>query len=352
MRSLQDDGAPYHPWQSAGFRPIGEARVKVKTRPLGRLGEVSVLTLGGGGIGQVWGRTDRREAVATVQETVASGITLLDVAPGYGSADAPREAERVIGEAFDGTPPAGVRIVTKVGVEDAPAAEIRETVRKSLEESMRLMKLEHVDVLLHHCYLRPERIAQRSWTLSLSLYREVLRPEFEALRQDGAIGAWGLTATGHPEAVFAALDEEPHPQVIQSVTNLLDSPGGLWMFSTDEKPDNAGTRGRAAALGIGVMGIRAVQAGALTEAFDREVRPDDPDWQDYERAEGFRALAARRDESPAFLAHRYALSVDNVDTVVLGVKNRVELAECLAAEAAGPLTEVELDEIAASVQVS
>ena len=32
-----------------------------------------------------------------------------------------------------------------------------------------------------------------------------------------------------------------------------------------------------------------------------------------------------------------ALSMSGVDTVVLGVKNRAELAECVRAEAAGPL---------------
>jgi aryl-alcohol dehydrogenase-like predicted oxidoreductase len=37
------------------------------------------------------------------------------------------------------------------------------------------------------------------------------------------------------------------------------------------------------------------------------------------------------------MAHRYALSIAGVDTVVLGVKNRAELAQCLAAEALGPL---------------
>jgi hypothetical protein len=36
------------------------------------------------------------------------------------------------------------------------------------------------------------------------------------------------------------------------------------------------------------------------------------------------------------LAHRYALSLD-IDTLVLGVKNRQELAECIAAAEAGPL---------------
>jgi hypothetical protein len=35
-------------------------------------------------------------------------------------------------------------------------------------------------------------------------------------------------------------------------------------------------------------------------------------------------------------AHRYELSLD-VDTLVLGVKNRTELAECVAAADAGPL---------------
>jgi len=54
------------------------------------------LTIGGGGIGQVWGATDRDESVATVREAVESGITLIDVAPSYGSG----EAELVVGQAF------------------------------------------------------------------------------------------------------------------------------------------------------------------------------------------------------------------------------------------------------------
>jgi hypothetical protein len=49
------------------------------------------------------------------------------------------------------------------------------------------------------------------------------------------------------------------------------------------------------------------------------------------------ALAAQAGMTMADLAHRYALTMDGVDAVILGVKNRQELAECLAAEAAGPL---------------
>ena len=49
-----------------------------------------------------------------------------------------------------------------------------------------------------------------------------------------------------------------------------------------------------------------------------------------------RALCASRGEDPAIVAHRYALGLP-IDTLVLGVKNRAELAACVAAAASGPL---------------
>ncbi len=54
---------------------------------LGPLGSVSCLTLGGGGLGQLWGRTDRDECVATLRAAVDGGIDLIDLA-GIGHPDA------------------------------------------------------------------------------------------------------------------------------------------------------------------------------------------------------------------------------------------------------------------------
>ena len=62
--------------------------VDMQNRPFGRLGDVSALTLGGGGIGNVWGSVERDEAIATVRAAVDAGITLIDVAPGYGTGEA------------------------------------------------------------------------------------------------------------------------------------------------------------------------------------------------------------------------------------------------------------------------
>ena len=52
--------------------------------------KVSALTLGGGGIGQVWGETTKEEAIQTVHSALDHGINHFDVAPMYGKGEAER----------------------------------------------------------------------------------------------------------------------------------------------------------------------------------------------------------------------------------------------------------------------
>jgi aryl-alcohol dehydrogenase-like predicted oxidoreductase len=184
----------------------------------------------------------------------------------------------------------------------------------------------------------------------MTLYRtfvDHVRPVFERLVDEGIIGAWGLTGIGHPDTIIKLLGESPTPAAVQCIANLLDSPGGLKFFDGPAKPREVMAAARANR--VGVMGIRAVQAGALTAAIDRPLPADHPEVQDYERAAGFRRLAAELGEDPAGLAHRYALSL-NIDTLVLGVKNRQELADCAAAAEAGPLSQELIDRIDRVVQ--
>ncbi|MGD0432204.1 MAG: aldo/keto reductase, partial [Acetobacteraceae bacterium] len=159
-------------------------------------------------------------------------------------------------------------------------------------------------------------------------------------------GAWGITGIGHPGAIVAVLGEEPKPAAVQVIANLLDSPGGLKFFEGPARPREIMAVARA--NDVAVMGIRAVQAGALTAAIDRPLPDDHPEMLDYARAARFRALCAELGENPAVLAHRYALSMP-IDTLVLGVKNRHELAECVAAAEAGPLLPEMIARIDASV---
>ena len=302
----------------------------------GRLWPVSVLTLGGGGIGMVWGETTFDECVATVHDAVAAGIDLIDLAPSYGNG----KAEEVVGEAFDGRLPAGVRVTSKCGLGNAPRAEIEPMLRRSIEGSLARLRLSHLDLFFLHSNVVPnaQHQARRPEVASrMTLYETFVaevRPVFERLVDEGLIGAWGLTGIGHPDTIIKLLGERPAPAAVQCIANLLDSPGALKFFDGPAKP--RGVMAAARANGVGVMGIRAVQAGALTSALDRPLPADHPEMRDYARASGFRRIAAELGVTPALLAHRYALSLP-VDTVVLGVKNRAELAECVAAAAAGPL---------------
>jgi aryl-alcohol dehydrogenase-like predicted oxidoreductase len=302
----------------------------------GRLWPVSALTLGGGGLGMVWGETTFDECVATVHDAVAAGITLIDLAPRYGDG----KAEEVVGEAFGGRLPEGVRVTSKCGLGNAPRAEIEPFLRQSIEGSLERLRLSRLDLFFLHSNVVPDaqHIARRIDAANrMTLYDTFVadvRPVFEKLVGEGLIGAWGLTGIGHPDTIIKLLGERPAPAAVQCIANLLDSPGALKFFDGPAKPRAVMAAARAS--GVGVMGIRAVQAGALTSALDRPLPADHPEMRDHARAAGFRRLAAELGMTPALLAHRYALSLA-VDTVVLGVKNRAELAECVAAAEASPL---------------
>jgi aryl-alcohol dehydrogenase-like predicted oxidoreductase len=300
---------------------------------LGRLWPVSALTLGGGGIGQVWGPTDRAESVATVRDAVEGGITLIDVAPMYGDG----EAERVVGEAFEGRLPTGIRVVTKHLVGNPPAEDVLAQLERSIDASLERMRLSFIDLFVFHGWIVPTEELAGPVRTPKRLFDEAVRPAFERLVEQGRIGAWGISGIAAPSSVLEVLAEDPAPGAVQAISNLLDSPGDIdGSGEVDARPRDI--IALAASRGVGVMGIRAVQAGALTDRVDRALPDDDSTMVDFRRAAPFRALAAQLGESPASLAHRYALAMPGVDTVVLGVKNRTELRECLRAEELGPLS--------------
>jgi aryl-alcohol dehydrogenase-like predicted oxidoreductase len=313
----------------------------MESRDFGRLGKVSALTLGGGGIGAVWGPTTREESVATVRAAIDAGITMLDLAPSYGEG---HEAEVVAGEALKLQPAADLLITTKIGLPDDNEDDLPARIRQSLQDSLGRLGRDHLDLFLWHSQLRPvDDSATAPNTLGWTTFREDVVAEFLKLKEEGLIRGWGITGVGHPAAVIEALRTDPKPDAAQVVVNALDVSGDMWVFGDSAKPANGEIVAAANAESVSVIGIRAVSAGSLTDAVDRTVADDSPVAIDFARAEGFRRVAAELGQSAASLAHRYALSVPGVATVVLGVKNRAELDECVAAEARGRLTEQELE---------
>ena len=201
----------------------------MRQNSFGKLPSVSTLTLGGGGLGMVWGETTFEECVATVHAAVAAGINWIDLAPRYGEG----RAELVVGEAFAGRLPEGVRVTSKCNIDNPSPADIERLVRQSIEGSLERLRLPRVDLFFLHSNVVPDaqHLARRpdaaGRMTAYATFVDQVRPLFEQLASEGVIGAWGLTGIGHPDTIIKLLGEYPAPTAVQCLANLLDSPGAL-----------------------------------------------------------------------------------------------------------------------------
>ena len=311
--------------------------------------KISSLTLGGGGIGQVWGETTSEEAIKTVHAALDHGINHFDVAPMYGKG----EAERIIGQSLNGLDSDNLFFTTKCQLGTLPDSEVYDKLNDSLTKSLENMKLEKVNLFLLHSQLiednyklfKFDEMRAKSAT-TLSCYFNSAIPAFERLVKEGKIDHWGIGGLGQEEAIIQALKHSQAPSAVQCVINPLNSAGAIGYVSEVFNPQ--AILSECHQLDIPILAIRAVQAGALTSSMDRSPHEsgfDKSDFDDFKKAQPFRELANNWGESPARLAHRYALSAKGVSSVILGVKNRIELKECVEAETDGLLSRSEIQQI-------
>lgn len=121
----------------------------MKTRKLGDL-EVSAVGLGCMGMSHGFGpAADRKEMIALIRRAVELGVTMFDTAECYG----PYLNEELVGEAlapFRG----GVKIATKFGIQVVDGKQVQdsrpEVIRKSVEGSLKRLKVEAIDLYYQH----------------------------------------------------------------------------------------------------------------------------------------------------------------------------------------------------------
>lgn len=311
----------------------------MEIRQLGTLWPVSALALGGAGFfASNHDRSGRAESVAIVRAAADLGVTLFDMAPAYGR----NECEVIIGEAFEGHVPAGVRIAAHCDLGTPSTGTVLDILERSLQRSLEAMRIEHADLLFLDSDICPDqyvyqrdRDTQDEWATRWTVYREAVIPAMEALVAKGLIGAWGIAGMGLPKCLMDALREEPRPAVVQVAANLLDSAGDRRRYEEPPEPRNIART--AQNNDVGVMGVRPVQGGALTAKIDRNLPAGHPQRIDYDKAAPFRALCAELGEDPALVACRYAAFMPGLDSLVLSVKNVAELGVVVKACEKGPL---------------
>ena len=150
--------------------------------------KISSLTLGGGGIGQVWGESTSKEAIKTDHAALDHGIKHIDVAPMYGKG----EAERVIGQSLNGLNLDNLFFTTKCQLGTLPDNEVYDKLNDSITRSLDNMKLGKVNLFLLHSQLiednyklfKFDEMRVKSAT-TLSCFFNAAIPAFERLKQEG-----------------------------------------------------------------------------------------------------------------------------------------------------------------------
>jgi len=314
----------------------------MEQRALGKTGfQVSALTLGGGGIGMVWGPTTDEECIETVKAAVASGVNILDLAPVYGKG----KAEEIVGQAWQDLPTKPL-IATKVFVMPNERQDLSGAVQRSIEGSLKRLGLSQVDVFQLHNQIEPQDpTAPRRLTLREVVGKGGVLEAMQKLKDAKVVKALGFTGIARHDVV-RGLFADGRVETVQLVTNILCSEGEMGAGGDAPYRDHLEMVRLAQAAGLGVFGIRPFAAGSLTTAIDRSLPAEHPVVRDFALAQQHLGFLTNDTSSPlAIAAMRYALSLPGVSTVVTGAKNRTELTEAIAAVEAGSLPPATMERI-------
>ena len=164
----------------------------IPRRRLGRSGlMVPALSFGGVGIGGLYGEVPEDESIATVRSAHDQGFRYFDTSPLY------LESERRIGIALEGVPRGEIVLSTKTGTHPQRRGDYSwDGTLWSVENSLRLLKTDFIDLLLVHDPSDLESVFAPRGALEA----------LESLREQGVIGHIGL---GHGATISTSAPSPP-----------------------------------------------------------------------------------------------------------------------------------------------
>ncbi|MBV7335449.1 aldo/keto reductase [Chloroflexi bacterium TSY] len=286
-------------------------------RPLGKTG-LQVSELGMGGLFVASFATAKDEARRAVQRAFELGVNYVDTAPGY------MDSEEVLGYALDGVTQPYI-LSTKLGGRPQPFnPQDKDALRDSLEESLRLLKRDVIDILMIH---EPDRPGQYDWFTDHERYHGPVCELLKELKSEGLIRFTGLGGTTAYELPHI-INTGQYDVVLTAFNYSL-----LWQEALlDVLP-------AATKLGMGIIVGSPLQQGALAKRYDDEVNHG-ARWLSSPRRAQYKRLYALLDDLDmplAELAIRFVISNPNISTTLMGARSVAEVEANVAAVEAGPL---------------
>jgi len=313
-------------------------------RELGATGiRVSIVGFGCGAQGGLFVNGDADDHRAVTARALEGGINYFDTAASYGAGLSERNLGRVLRELR-----ADVVVGTKLRIDTTELPDVRKIVRQRLEEGLRRLDRESVDVLTLHNPLANRASAEGALSPSQAIEQAAL-----AMRDcvdAGLVRFVGFTGLGDPGAIRDVATSHAFDSM-QCYYNLLNpSAGGAPPLSAGV-PDYAGVLDHAEHEDLGVFAIRVFAAGALSggarphHLSGAPAQGESPEFDaDVRLAAALTGIATVLDcESIHEVALRFALSHPAVSGALVGFSDLSQLEAALRFTARGPFSIEELE---------
>jgi aryl-alcohol dehydrogenase-like predicted oxidoreductase len=309
------------------------------TVPFGRTGmEITRVGFGAWAAGGTsWGPQDDDASVAAIHRAVELGVTWVDTAPVYGWG----HSEEIVARALRGLPEADRPYVfTKTEPlrrdGDAHMSGAAATLRTGVENSLRRLEVERLDLLQFHWPADDEVPLEEYWGTLL------------ALKAEGKAAHVGLS--NFDVAQLTAAEALGHVETLQPP------------FSAVQRASGGDVIPWCAEHGTGVIVYSPMQAGLLTGTFSRErfAALADNDWRrsDEDFTTGLDAnlalaaalapIAAKHGTSQGAVAVAWTLAWPGVTAAIVGARSAAQVDGWIAA-AELVLDDEDLDAVAAAI---
>jgi len=290
-------------------------------RPLGNTGlSVSALSFGASSLGGVFREVTDSECLRTVHLSIEKGINYIDTSPFYGLT----KSEIVLGKALKTVPRDTYILSTKVGRYGSQPADFdfsAPRVFSSLDESLKRLGAQHVDLLLAH-------------DIEFGDLNQIIHETIPALRKVQKAGKVRfIGVTGLPLKILHQVVETASVDVILSYCHLALNDTSLLNLVPMLQQRGIGII-NAAPLGMGLLSDRGA-----------------PDW--HPASSGLREICARaaahcraKNASIEKLAIQYAVSDPNIATTLVSSADPQEMENNIRG-ANEPIDRQLLDEVLA-----
>ena len=246
-------------------------RAAMKRRLLGRTGlDVPEIGFGCGPTAGLMVRGSAAERRAAVKRALDLGVDYFDTAPVYGET----VSEANLGGTLRALHAKPI-VATKVALEAEHLGDIRGAVIRSVEASVARLGVPITLIQLHN-RVGPQRAAKAEYgTGALLTVDDVLghggvAEAFRTLRDSGLVRFFGCSGYGgEPASVARLIDSGAFDTIIVNYSMLNRT---AWQPDGTVARNYGGVGNRAASAGMGVIGLRVLEGGALADQAAAAVR--------------------------------------------------------------------------------